>query len=225
LQPKLFVIHLLLPVGVLMIVGVIIFSQVLTSSSTTTRTTATAAVTEMTDIELEDKASKQKLEPMETEEIEEQDNTAKQREEEEEQPLPLGITITQGPPLPPPSPLLANATSTIPPTALAGVDQVVKEGDKVTLDGTGSFDPDGIIVSYEWTLEEWDDEDPPPANLSAANTSTATFTAPVLNSTSGAYGLDLTVTDNDGLTHTDSTVVTVKKAASEESIYNNSRTD
>jgi hypothetical protein len=127
--------------------------------------------------------------------------------------------------LPPPSPLLANATSTIPPTALAGVDQVVKEGDKVTLDGTGSFDPDGIIVSYEWTLEEWDDEDPPPANLSAANTSTATFTAPVLNSTSGAYGLDLTVTDNDGLTHTDSTVVTVKKAASEESIYNNSRTD
>ncbi len=225
MQPKLFVIHLLLPVGVLMIVGVIIFSQVLTSSSTTTRTTATAAVTEMTDIELEDKASKQKLEPMETEEIEEQDNTAKQREEEEEQPLPLGITITQGPPLPPPSPLLANATSTIPPTALAGVDQVVKEGDKVTLDGTGSFDPDGIIVSYEWTLEEWDDEDPPPANLSAANTSTATFTAPVLNSTSGAYGLDLTVTDNDGLTHTDSTVVTVKKAASEESIYNNSRTD
>ncbi len=211
-----------------MIVGVIIFSQVLTSSSssTTTRTTATVAVTEMTDIELEDKASKQKLEPTETEEIEEEeDNTAKQREEEEEErPVPLSITITQGPPLPPPSPLLTNVTSTMPPTALAGVDIVVKEGDKVTLDGTGSFDPDGIIVSYEWTLEEWDDEDPP-ANLSAANTSTATFTAPVLNSTSGAYGLDLLVTDNDGLTHTDSTVVTVKKAASEESICNNSRTD
>jgi hypothetical protein len=153
---------------------------------------------------------------METKEIEKEDNMAKQQEEEEEQPLPLGITIIQEPPLPQ-SPLPNNVTSTIPPTALAGADQVVKEGDKVTLDGTGSFDPDGTIVSYEWTLEEWDDEDPPPANLSGANTTTATFTAPVLNSTSGAYGFDLIVTDNDGLTHTDSTVVTVKKAASEES--------
>jgi PKD domain len=122
--------------------------------------------------------------------------------------LPLADTST--------TPISDNVTSTIPPTALAGADQVVKEGDKVTLDGTGSFDPDGTIVSYKWMLEEWDDEDPP-ATLSGANTTIATFTAPVLNSTSGAYGLDLTVTDNDGLTHTDSKVVTVKKAASEES--------
>jgi PKD domain len=224
LQPKLLDNHhlLLLSVGALMIVSLIVFSQVVTSTITTTATAT--ATSEMKDIELEDKAIKHELEPMETKEIEEEDNMAKQQEEEEEQPLPLGITIIQEPPLPQ-SPLPNNVTSTIPPTALAGVDQVVKEGDKVTLDGTGSFDPDGTIVSYEWILEEWDDEDPPPANLSAANTSTATFTAPVLNSTSGAYGLDLTITDNDGLTHTDSTVVTVKKAASEESIYNNSRTD
>jgi hypothetical protein len=224
LQPKLLDNHhlLLLSVGALMIVSLIVFSQVVTSTITTTATAT--ATSEMKDIELEDKAIKHELEPMETKEIEEEDNMAKQQEEEEEQPLPLGITIIQEPPLPQ-SPLPNNVTSTILPTALAGVDQVVKEGDKVTLDGTGSFDPDGTIVSYEWILEEWDDEDPPPANLSAANTSTATFTAPVLNSTSGAYGLDLTITDNDGLTHTDSTVVTVKKAASEESIYNNSRTD
>ena len=177
----------------------------------------------MIEIELEDKAIKQEIGPSKTEQIEEEqkeDDTAKQQEE---QPLPLGITMIQGPTLPP-STVLANVTSTIPPTALAGADQVVKEGDKVTLDGTGSFDPDGTIVSYKWMLEEWDDEDPP-ANLSAASTSTATFTAPVLNSTSGAYGFDLTVTDNDALTHTDSTVVTVKKAASVESIYNNNRTD
>jgi hypothetical protein len=212
LQPKLFVIRLLLSVGALMIVSLIVFSQVVTSTITTTAT----ATSEMKDIELEDKAIKHELEPMETKEIEKEDNMAKQQEEEEEQPLPLGITIIQEPPLPQ-SPLPNNVTSTIPPTALAGADQVVKEGDKVTLDGTGSFDPDGTIVSYEWTLEEWDDEDPPPANLSGANTTTATFTAPVLNSTSGAYGFDLIVTDNDGLTHTDSTVVTVKKAASEES--------
>jgi hypothetical protein len=218
LQLKLFVIHLLLLllVGVLMIVGLTIFSQVIISSSTTTATAAAAAAaaTEMTDMELEDKAIKQEIEQSKTEQIDddEEEDTAKQQEE---QPSPLGITMIQGLPLPP-SPVLADVTSTIPPTALAGADQVVKEGDKVTLDGTGSFDPDGTIVSYEWTLEEWDDEDPP-ATLSGANTTTATFTAPVLNSTSGAYGFDLIVTDNDGLTHTDSTVVTVKKAASEES--------
>ena len=195
-----------------MIVGLTIFSQIIISSSTTTATAA--AATEMTDMELEDKAIKQEIGPSKTEQIEEEkeDDTAKQ---EDEQQLPLGITMIQGPLLPP-STVLANVTSTIPPTALAGADQVVKEGDKVTLDGTGSFDPDGTIVSYKWMLEEWDDEDPP-ATLSDANTTTATFTAPVLNSTSGAYGLDLTVTDNDGLTHTDSKVVTVKKAASEES--------
>jgi hypothetical protein len=62
-----------------MIVGLIIFSQVLT---------LTAAATEMTDMELEDKAIKQELEPSETEEIEEEeeeDNTAKQEEEEKEE--------------------------------------------------------------------------------------------------------------------------------------------
>ena len=66
-----------------MVVGLIIFSQVLTS----TTTTATATATEMmTDMELEDKAIKQELEPSEREEIEDEDeeenNTAKQEEEE-----------------------------------------------------------------------------------------------------------------------------------------------
>ena len=67
-------------VGVLMIVGVIIFSQVFTSS----RITIATASTEMTDKELEGKAIKQELEPSETQEIqdEEEDNTAKQEEEE-----------------------------------------------------------------------------------------------------------------------------------------------
>jgi hypothetical protein len=68
LQPKLFVIHLLL-LGVL-IVGLTIFSQVFTSIATAT-----------------DKANKEELEPIETEEIEEdeEDNTAKQEGEGKEQ--------------------------------------------------------------------------------------------------------------------------------------------
>jgi hypothetical protein len=64
-----------------LIVGLIIFSQVLSS-------TATAATEMMTDMELEDKAIKQELEPSETEEIEdekEEDNTLKQEEEEEQE--------------------------------------------------------------------------------------------------------------------------------------------
>ena len=77
MQPKLFVIHLLL--GVL-IVGLTIFSQVFTSI-------ATATDSQTKDIEFEDKAIKEELEPIETEEIEEdeEDNTAKQEEEGKEQ--------------------------------------------------------------------------------------------------------------------------------------------
>jgi hypothetical protein len=74
MQSKLFVIHLLLlSVGVLMIVGLIIFSQVLTLAS---------AAMEMTDMELEDKAIKQELEPSETEPTKE-NNTVNQEEEQE----------------------------------------------------------------------------------------------------------------------------------------------
>jgi hypothetical protein len=65
-----------------MIVGLILFSQVLTL----TIAAASTAATEMKDMELEDKEIKQELEPSETEEIveeEEEDNTAKQEEEQE----------------------------------------------------------------------------------------------------------------------------------------------
>ena len=60
MQPRLFVIHLLL-VGVLL-VGLIIFSQVFTPIPA-------ATASEMKDMEFEDKAIMQELEPMETEEI------------------------------------------------------------------------------------------------------------------------------------------------------------
>lgn len=38
-----------------------------------------------------------------------------------------------------------------PPIANAGLDQTVNEGDLVTLDGSGSSDPDGDPLMYEWT--------------------------------------------------------------------------
>jgi carboxypeptidase T len=39
------------------------------------------------------------------------------------------------------------------PFADAGHDLVVYEGQKVQLDGTGSSDPDGIVISYVWTFD------------------------------------------------------------------------
>jgi len=38
-----------------------------------------------------------------------------------------------------------------PPTAHAGSNQTVTEGDTVTLDGSQSSDPDDAVVRYEWT--------------------------------------------------------------------------
>ena len=91
MQPKLLVIRPLLPlVEVLIIVGLILFGEVLTLTIAAAASSATA--TEMKDMELEDKEIKQELAPSETEEEfkdgdEEDDNTAKQEEggKEEEQ--------------------------------------------------------------------------------------------------------------------------------------------
>ena len=45
-----------------------------------------------------------------------------------------------------------DAPANQPPTAHAEVDQqLVDAGDTVTLDGSGSSDPDGSIASYQWT--------------------------------------------------------------------------
>ena len=89
------------------------------------------------------------------------------------------------------------------PTANAGPDQTVNYGDLVNLDGTGSTDPENSITSYQWTLFQ--------GNLmpTLLNSSTVTpsFTAP---STSGFVVFQLTVTDNGGLTDTDTVKITIQ---------------
>ena len=37
-------------------------------------------------------------------------------------------------------------------------EQTMSQGDRVTLTGASSFDPDGEIVSYAWGIEDSDDE-------------------------------------------------------------------
>lgn len=96
------------------------------------------------------------------------------------------------------------------PVADAGPDQEVKEGDQVTLTGTKSFDSDGEIVSYTWGVEDSDDESPAVV-LEGQNTPIATFTAPQVggNAGSNSYLFELTITDNDGLTGSNTTKVVV----------------
>jgi hypothetical protein len=104
-----------------------------------------------------------------------------------------------------------------PPVAHAGKDRHIQEGESVTLDGTGSIDEDGDIVSYRWNIEEWDDEDPS-GKLTHLNSAKTNFVAPTLKESPGIYGIDLTVEDNDGATDVDTVIirVTAKHSQSKE---------
>jgi hypothetical protein len=91
------------------------------------------------------------------------------------------------------------------PLAAAGADQTVVENTPVTLDGSGSSDAGGAIVSFLW-----EQVGTPPVTLTNAATQTATFTAPSVDAAGAVLTFQLTVTDNDGLTHTDTVDVTVE---------------
>jgi hypothetical protein len=103
-----------------------------------------------------------------------------------------------------------------PPMANSGADQRVNEGDLVTLNGSGSFDRDGEIVSYTWGIEDSDDE-APAISLDGRNSSIATFTAPMVVGSvdANSYLFELTVTDSDGLKGTDTSKVVVQKGAAQ----------
>ncbi len=89
--------------------------------------------------------------------------------------------------------------ASIPPVADAGADQVVTDADDtgdeaVSLDGSGSYDPDGTIVAYDWR---------------AAGTTLATGAAPTVTLPPGLHTIELVVTDDAGDVGSDTVVVTV----------------
>ena len=61
----------------------------------------------------------------------------------------------------------------IPPVADAAPDQTVDQESIVTLDGTGSFDPDGDPITYSWTQTGGTH-----VTLSSADIANPTFMAP-----------------------------------------------
>ncbi len=97
------------------------------------------------------------------------------------------------------------------PIANAGVDQTVSDADNsglesVSLNGTGSNDSDGNLVSFAWSSDTG-------VVIPAEVTPTADF--PV-----GIHAVTLTVTDNEGATATDSLVVIVTAAPNVDPVAN-----
>jgi PKD repeat protein len=68
-------------------------------------------------------------------------------------------------------------------------------GQPVQFDGSGSFDPDGTIVSYDWDFGD--------SNTGTGVIPTHTYAAP------GTYTVSLTVTDDGGATDTSTTTATI----------------
>lgn len=91
------------------------------------------------------------------------------------------------------------------PQAVAGPSQTVNGGATVTLDGTGSTDPDGSIASYRWHQTCGS-----PATLSDPTSAQPTFTASTAGADRNPLSFLLTVTDDGGLMASATQVVTVR---------------
>ena len=114
---------------------------------------------------------------------------------------PASATLTAyPPPLPGPPPGPANQ----PPVANAGPGQTVLEGSVVTLDGSGSTDPDAADIPN--LIFQWAQASGTPLLITGNDTATPSFFA----ATPGAFTFTLTVTDPGGLVGIATVTVTVR---------------
>ncbi|MGD2029767.1 MAG: PKD domain-containing protein [Desulfobacterales bacterium] len=99
---------------------------------------------------------------------------------------------------------VCQATANQSPTADAGPDQTVGEGQGVLLNGSNSTDPDDGIASYHWTQTGGST-----VTLSDPDGIQPTFIAPDVGPAGAALTFELSVTDYSGLQSKDSCVVNV----------------
>jgi hypothetical protein len=93
-----------------------------------------------------------------------------------------------------------------PPIVDAGPDQTVNESDVVHFDGNGSYDPDGTIDTYEWDFDAsdglgWNTGVPPDATNPTSNHKYGD---------DGVFIATLRVMDDQGLSNTDTCIITVQ---------------
>jgi outer membrane protein assembly factor BamB len=119
--------------------------------------------------------------------------------------LSFQLTVTDGGGLSSTDTCIVNVTwVNEPPTANAGPDQTVDEGDTVVLNGSDSTDLDDGIASYLW-------EQIPESivELSDETAAEPTFVAPEVDSDGESLTFQLTVTDHGGLSSADICIVNV----------------
>ena len=109
------------------------------------------------------------------------------------------VTITVEAPEPP----------NLPPVANAGSDQLVASGDTVTLNGSGSSDPDGTIASWSWRRTGGTPGGSVTLNNASAERPVFTADSLVAGSDDVIHVFTLTVTDEVGGTDTDTVTITV----------------
>jgi C1A family cysteine protease len=93
------------------------------------------------------------------------------------------------------------------PIANAGFDQNIPSGGTALLDGTGSSDPNGYIVSYLWAKVSG-----PSSPAISGSTSTVASIVPTV---AGTYVYSLTVTDNNSNTAIDTVTIIVTALTTE----------
>ena len=91
------------------------------------------------------------------------------------------------------------------PQADAGPNQKVDEKTLVTLDGSGSDDPDGTLLYYWWQQLSTGTT----VTLSDPSIKKPTFRAPATGSNGERLEFELTVTDTDGFEHSDTVFIDV----------------